>query len=576
VTHIAIIGSGPSAIYAIQRLLACTHPLAITVFERSRNIGYGGPYDPAQTDAAMLANIASVELPPVLETLEEWLKACSRAELERLGVAPDGIDARAFVPRIAIGAYFAAQLRQLETLAAARGHALVLKRSSRVIDVAGGAQHVAISVAGRHGRIDRFNADHALLATGHGTAGDTGEALLEPAYPVRTLQEDETRIGILGSSLSAIDVAVAVALQCGSFEDDDRSFMLRPGRALIITMMSRRGLLPEADFYCPIPYEPLDIFTDSSIAAERAHGSEGLLDRVFALFARQLAALDPAFAAAIGLHEATVDDIATRILHERMESDPFTYARHNLAQMEASYRDRATSVWRYAILRMHEPFERVVPALTSRDRRRFDQGLKGLFIDNYAAVPHASIRRLLALHEAGVLSLLQLHEDYRIAPGPDGAGRELRSGPQTRCFDAVFDARGQAWQGAARLPFPTLRFQMLAQGKARTKAAIESAAMPVGHDLALPAVHGQTARLYTTAVPFMLRDRPFSQGLTAAADLGRTAAAAILSAVETQAAGQGASGEDTQALESLAAAIRDDDGLVFLNGDVVVLPPANA
>ncbi len=50
---------------------------------------------------------------------------------------------------------------------------------------------------------------------------------------------------------------------------------------------------------------------------------------------------------------------------------------------------------------MHETVAAIVPHLTAADRARFDAGLKRLFMDNYAAVPLASVERLIALHEAG-------------------------------------------------------------------------------------------------------------------------------------------------------------------------------
>ncbi len=59
-----------------------------------------------------------------------------------------------------------------------------------------------------------------------------------------------------GTSLSAIDAAVAVVARHGVFHtEDDKTthFSLHPGsEALEITLMSRHGVLPEADFYCPI------------------------------------------------------------------------------------------------------------------------------------------------------------------------------------------------------------------------------------------------------------------------------------------------------------------------------------
>ncbi|MDR8357728.1 FAD-NAD(P)-binding protein, partial [Acinetobacter baumannii] len=75
----------------------------------------------------------------------------------------------------------------------------------------------------------------------------------------------------LGTSLSAIDAAVAVVARHGVFHtehDKTTHFSLHPGsEALEITLMSRNGVLPEADFYCPIPWEPLEIATSAALEA---------------------------------------------------------------------------------------------------------------------------------------------------------------------------------------------------------------------------------------------------------------------------------------------------------------------
>jgi len=60
----------------------------------------------------------------------------------------------------------------------------------------------------------------------------------------------------MGTSLSGMDAAMAVAIQHGEFQesDDAIAFTLDNGHeALNIVLMSRSGILPEADFYCPIP-----------------------------------------------------------------------------------------------------------------------------------------------------------------------------------------------------------------------------------------------------------------------------------------------------------------------------------
>jgi uncharacterized NAD(P)/FAD-binding protein YdhS len=59
-------------------------------------------------------------------------------------------------------------------------------------------------------------------------------------------------VGIMGTSLSGLDAAMAVAVQHGKFIETDNEqihYQLDEGsEALKIVLMSRSGILPEADF----------------------------------------------------------------------------------------------------------------------------------------------------------------------------------------------------------------------------------------------------------------------------------------------------------------------------------------
>ncbi|POV70374.1 FAD/NAD(P) binding domain-containing protein, partial [Acinetobacter sp. ACNIH4] len=220
------------------------------------------------------------------------------------------------------------------------------------------------------------------------------------------------RVGIMGTSLSGIDAAMAVAIQHGTFfetEDKRLHFNLEEdSKALQMVLMSRSGILPEADFYCPIPYEPLTVVTERAIESEIAAGPQGLLDRVFALMAKELTLADPRWSEQIALSTLDADSFFAAWFADRKKQDPFRWAEANLNEVERNKRDRRTVPWRYTILRLHEAIQPIVPWLDEQDSVRFEAGLARIFIDNYAAVPSQSIRRLLALREAGILSVLAL------------------------------------------------------------------------------------------------------------------------------------------------------------------------
>ena len=132
-------------------------------------------------------------------------------------------------------------------------------------------------------------------------------------------------------------------------------------------------------------------------------------------------------------------------------------AEENLNEVERNKRERRTVARRYTVLRLHEVVQEIVPHLNEEDRERFKQGLARVFIDNYAAIPPQSIRRLLALREAGIISVAALGDDYTLDAGSD---RTVITTQETVYrFDVFIDARGQKPLKTNDLPFPSLRRQ---------------------------------------------------------------------------------------------------------------------
>lgn len=511
--NMAVVGSGPTGIYTVAALVAKGDPIEITVFEQGEQAGVGMPYDDDANTRLMLANIASIEIPPIGVTYLEWLSAQSADWLGRYGVDKDKLHDRQFLPRILLGQYFRDQLLWLVEQGRERGITVNIRENCRVIDLEAHADGVALWTEADEAPLCF---DRVAIATGH-VWPDADEATR--AYypsPWSGLVDDSISpcdIGIMGTSLSAIDAAMAVVSQHGDFgesEDDGVTFALHPDSAdLTITLMSRTGILPEADFYCPIPYEPLVRATPDAVKAEIDKGSAGLLDRCFALFAEEIALADPWWAARVSLSERSPNDIADAYFADRVAHDALRWAQFNLAEVEHNKRNRITVPWRYAILRMHEVFQDIVPFLDDADRDRFDSGLSRVFMDNYAAIPSESVRRILALHKAGVLTLLELGPDYDKEVTDHGT--TISVGGTHHKFDIFIDARGQKPLESKDLPFPRLRDQLLAAGE-----EIPS----VGSDYSLTLPAEARGRIALGAIPYLLHDQPFIQGITAAAEIG--------------------------------------------------------
>ncbi|THV24038.1 FAD/NAD(P)-binding protein [Peteryoungia ipomoeae] len=545
--RIAIIGTGPTGLYTFKRLITSSLPLAITLYEAEGEPGMGTPYHPDMNDPAMLSNIPSIEIPAMTETLVAWLGRQSDETLAEMGIVRDLIDEREFYPRVVLGRYMREQFLTLCQQAGDQGHDVTVLSRHKVIDIELVGEQARLRIASADGEQDSFF-DHVVMATGHNwpETTETRPGYFVSPWPAKSLQTIRNmRVGILGTSLSGIDALMTVATAHGLFYEDASGILQYQPRAdaahFSAVMMSRKGLLPEADFYCPLPYLKPRICTEEAIDALIETGRHDLLDDVFELFRQEIAVADPAYAAKIGLSQLSVETFPAAYYADRVNSDPFVWAAKNLAEVEDNRKKRYTVPWRYAILITHEIIAKVIPHLNQEDLQRFHKFFKSIFVDDYATVPLTSIRRLLALSRAGRLEILKLGEDYSIKTADDGLARGavVSVGNNDHVFDAFIDATGQEALSATDLPFPTLVQQgavKAAQTPTDNGGPLQSTSPELVRTGGIevdeayrPRVDGRTHRqLHCAAIAFLLHKEPFVQGITSAHEIGEAVANAIL------------------------------------------------
>lgn len=525
---IAFVGAGPTTLYALHAFLSQGSVAArITVFETRPVAGSGSPYSPEWNDRAMLSNIASLEIPPLTDTLADWLGARSDAELEALDIDRATLDDRAFVPRIALGRYFESQFATMIAQARAAGVVIEVKTGCRVVDASNTSDGVELTFAfPLSRRTTKAIFDHVVLATGHQWPS---RQQVRPGYflspwPASSLATlPATAIGIRGSSLTAIDTAVALAGSHGEFIRRDGRLVYEPAPdtdAFRMTMMSRKGILPEADFYFPLPHAPLGICTPEAVSALIEQGPADLLDAVFELFRRELIQLDPAYAAETGLADATIETFGEAYFARRAATDPFVWAAANLEEAKANHAAETTVAWRDAILRMHEVVAAIVPHLDATQFDRFSRAFKPVFVDVYAGVPHESIERMLALHAAGKLEVLALGDDHAIDTRRPHGGARVTLGGEARDFPVFIEATGQRALSAIQFPFLSLLEQGIVRDQVANDAPDVVRGIAVDHlfrpvNAPLPA-----DRLFCLSLPFLMGRHPFAQGITSSHEMG--------------------------------------------------------
>lgn len=86
-------------------------------------------------------------------------------------------------------------------------------------------------------------------------------------------------------------------------------------------------------------------------------------------------------------------------------------------------------------------------------------------------------------------------------------------------FDVYIDARGQQAMKSKDLPFPSLRQQLLEVGEEIPEVA---------EDYTLLAPAAARGRIAFGAIPWLMHDQPFVQGITACAEIGQAIAKAVI------------------------------------------------
>ena len=519
--RVGIVGCGAMGLYTLKNLLGSKVALDIEMFESEVQAGPGMPYREGMNADYMLCNAFSREIPSLTRSLAQWLKTQPPRELSEWELSSDDIDARAFYPRVLIGEFLSSELDALCESAERAGHRVRIHSSTQVVDLIVEGDSVKAVLDQGAEEHQKISLDTIVIATGHNWPRHPtiDQAELSSPWPYTQItRQAPGQIGILGSSLSAVDIVVALGHTHGEFIEQSERVIWTPNdgaEGLKVTMVSRNGIMPEGDFYYPYPYEPLACITPAAVAGELERGERGLLSRVFQLLLDELDAADPDYLLHLGEDSRSMEGFASAYFRDREQRGGLQAVKDDLVEVRASMREKQTIASRYALLRGHENFEIALPHLDDADWEQFEEHLLPVFSDCYAALPHLSVARVLAMHEAGVLSIVASGDDATFTTSSSG-NIEVRFGGQQLIFDCMFDARGQSSASLSELAFPSL------------VETLDGCSSPIVEPFRLASSVQTKARVYCLALPQLLERYPFSQGLPNCYALSRIVAMDIL------------------------------------------------
>lgn len=464
---LAIVGVGPRGHYALENFLRqlesskSDQGLSVILFEESDQVGNGPVWDTSQP-ASNWSNIneRSLALPERPEIqLGATMIGAFPSYHDWANYRPDDSDPNQpdiYPPRRTVGQYLSGRFRTLLQPLLQSGLATLI--AERVDDVSVRDNGVAITTkAGA-----THTADQVLLTIGHqptyrdpqvndwiaALTSNSAARLFSDPYPIEPILEelherDEVTLAVRGYGLATIDITRAAAEACGVFKIDDEqtrshSFTPDPALALDIVPFSLDGL--------PMGPKPLNASLDMQFKPSQETLDD--LSRQLSDPKAQKVAANETFLlnAIIPILAMTFSGLTNRRVfssseHENLErvilgwiDDP-SYGHPSILSTENSPIDLLNELvgmatgtapisldycvgqtWRHCHPTIYAALSHsALPDMALAKCIFLDEGLKRYSF----GPPTESLQQLIALHDAGVLSLDYL-SDPEVTISPDG------------------------------------------------------------------------------------------------------------------------------------------------------------
>lgn len=468
ITSIGIIGGGPSALFLLKRIAesGCSG-LAVTIFEKKSQPGAGMPYSAEGANEEHVTNVSGNEIPLLATTIKDWIKKAPAELLSAHGLSAEKFNDYKVVPRLFFGEYLSAQFELLVKQARKAGNTVKLQLDTTITDIVHDPSTDTVTVVTDDGQRQAFG--YVVISTGHcwpKKHEDTVPRYFDSPYPPAKLKvKANYPIAIRGASLTAVDAVRTLSREHGSFtrqEDGKLQYSLHPEYPHFkLVLHSLGGLLPAIRFHLEDPrlHHEIVIPAEELSAIKAANDGFVPLDYLFRRnFLEPLRDQDPGFYEKVkdlGI-EAFVDTVMR--LRERL--DPFVLLKAEYAEAEKSIRRRQSVYWKEMLASLSFAMNAPAKYLCAEDMMRLKKTLMPLISIVIAFVPQSSCDELLALYDAGVLSMVAVDRDSTIDPQPQGGivynHTDEDGNHQSVFYDMFIDCIGQPHFMYHEFPFKSL------------------------------------------------------------------------------------------------------------------------
>lgn len=421
-TQLIIIGGGPSSLFLLMNLLKNSkeHQLIdkITLLEKNEILGPGMPFNEHYNDINNLANITGEEIPKLPQTLKDWLLAQDIDFLQQWNIKHEDISEKNLYPRIVLGKYYAAQYHLIIDELIAKGINVNVCLNEEVIDIIKHAED-EIEVITKSQK--SFIGNKLVISTGHGLLEKNKELnYFSSPWPIKKLFPKATpfynfEVGILGASLSAFDVTSALAHHHGQFINQDnqlRYFLDDGAEGFKIALHSSDGLLPHLQYeqrnamrkvYRHISKDEIQLLMDESgFLALNTYFDNVMRPALMEAFYRDKR---PDKAQLMEESSTTFSDFIAIMKDEHQYSNSFEGLKLELKDaIELLNLDEPTH-WMETLDDLMYTLNFHIDLLSAEDRLLLKKDIFPFLMNVIAALPISSAKKLIALYDAGCISL---------------------------------------------------------------------------------------------------------------------------------------------------------------------------
>lgn len=466
--RIAIIGGGPSGLFIYKRLLESKQKnITIDIFERKGYLGAGMPYSAEGANEEHITNVSDNEIPVIFNSIEDWVKVAPQTILDKFGINPDNFNEYKVLPRLFFGEFLSAQFDFLKDLSEENGVKTTVHLNCPVDDIVDHPKKEKVSVVSKY--LGTLSFDRVIICSGHNWPkkyeGKIPGYFDSPYPPKKLMLKLDRPVGIMGSSLTAIDAVRTLAKLNGTFVEGKNGklqFKLnKESKGFKLVLHSRNGLLPAIRFHLKDSHLGKDKTLSKQEIKEHIKDNNGFiaLDFVFERnFKEMFIENDPKFYEQI--KDMDLEAFVDAMMDFREKKDPFELFKLEYEEAEKSIERERSIYWKEALAILSFAMNYPAKYLSAEDMERLQKVLMPLISIVIAFVPQSSCRVLMALHEAGILDIVAVGNDSKVEPVKSGGAIYHYKNEQNEAINVFFetfvDCIGQPHLSFKDFPFKRL------------------------------------------------------------------------------------------------------------------------